>query len=135
MDFAQASILISSSEPLKLAKFYSLLIEANYSKGFSNNDFSIIAEKSLSIRIFKPSSKPLSHRNENPTLSFCFEKPSSTSPSSVIQDWIDYAISLGATLLNGPFLESFGAEAWLSDFEGNRFLLFVPLIHLNSIKP
>jgi hypothetical protein len=43
----------------------------------------------------------------------------------VLNDWITAAKALGASLQELPRQESFGAEAWLLDPEGNRLLLLV----------
>jgi hypothetical protein len=43
----------------------------------------------------------------------------------VLQAWTEDATRLGATLLDPPRGETFGAEAWLLDPEGNRLLLLV----------
>jgi hypothetical protein len=40
-------------------------------------------------------------------------------------DWLDAAVALGAITAEPPRRESFGAEAWLLDPEGNRLLLLV----------
>ncbi len=44
-----------------------------------------------------------------------------------INNWIDELLSMGAQLLEGPILDFFGAEAWISDIDGNIFLILVPL--------
>jgi hypothetical protein len=43
----------------------------------------------------------------------------------VLEAWISAASGLGASRLQPPRQESFGAEAWLLDPEGNRPLLLV----------
>ncbi|WP_411873112.1 hypothetical protein [Vulcanococcus limneticus] len=42
-----------------------------------------------------------------------------------LQAWIATALDLGASAGDPPLQESFGAEAWLLDPEGNRRLLLV----------
>jgi hypothetical protein len=42
-----------------------------------------------------------------------------------LEGWITEALGLGAVVLEPARLESFGAEAWLLDPEGNRLLLLV----------
>ena len=43
----------------------------------------------------------------------------------MLNDWIYAALTLGASLQDPARQESFGAEAWLLDPEGNRLLLLV----------
>jgi predicted enzyme related to lactoylglutathione lyase len=43
----------------------------------------------------------------------------------VLSNWITKALELGAAVQDPPRREPFGAEAWLLDPEGNRFLLLV----------
>jgi hypothetical protein len=42
-----------------------------------------------------------------------------------LKAWIQNVASLGATRLDPPRQEPFGAEAWMLDPEGNRLLLLV----------
>ena len=44
---------------------------------------------------------------------------------ALLQAWIATALDLGASAGDLPRQESFGAEAWLLDPEGNRLLLLV----------
>ncbi|MFO7628667.1 MAG: hypothetical protein R6W06_03945 [Prochlorococcaceae cyanobacterium] len=43
----------------------------------------------------------------------------------MLNTWIKEALELGASVADPPRQESFGAEAWLLDPEGNRLLLLV----------
>ncbi|MFM8966516.1 MAG: VOC family protein [Cyanobium sp.] len=40
-------------------------------------------------------------------------------------DWITQAQQMGASMQDPPRQETFGAESWLLDPEGNRLLLLV----------
>ncbi len=42
-------------------------------------------------------------------------------------EWLEQAQGIGAVVEEEPRLESFGAEAWLNDPEGNALLLLVPV--------
>ncbi len=128
MEFTQASLLIPSDEPHKLAKFYSLLLNTSICQGFTGNDFLIKNDFSLPIQIFKPSKERSSNCNYLRSISICFQRKACLSPLTVLEGWIQEIITLGAELTDGPRLESFGAEAWMSDVEGNKILLFVPLL-------
>jgi predicted enzyme related to lactoylglutathione lyase len=52
-------------------------------------------------------------------------KADATGTLPVLHDWIATALELGASVVDPPRQEPFGAEAWLLDPEGNRLLLLV----------
>jgi hypothetical protein len=52
-------------------------------------------------------------------------KADAAGPLAVLHAWIATALELGASVDDPPRQESFGAEAWLLDPEGNRLLLLV----------
>jgi hypothetical protein len=59
-------------------------------------------------------------------LALCLQRQSEESPAvAVLNDWITAALALVASLQDPARQESFGAEAWLLDPEGNRLLLMV----------
>jgi hypothetical protein len=59
-------------------------------------------------------------------LSLCLQRKAGWGNAlGVLNDWITAALTLGASLQNPPRQESFGAEAWLLDPEGDRLLLLV----------
>ena len=128
MEFTKASLLIPSDEPQELARFYSLLFETSYCQGFTSKDFLIKNDFSLPIQIFKPSKDRASNCNYLRSIAICFQRKACLSPLTVLEDWIQEIIALGAELIEGPRLEPFGAEAWMSDVEGNKILIFVPLL-------
>ncbi|AAQ00062.1 MULTISPECIES: lactoylglutathione lyase [Prochlorococcus] len=127
MDFTKAGLLIASSNPGRLAKFYSLVMECSVSDGITNNDFDLKNEEFSPIKFFKPSTKMNFSRKSIPPVSICFQKKSSSDPLAVLENWKEKVISYGAELLEGPRLEKFGAEAWFLDLDDNKFLLFVPV--------
>jgi predicted enzyme related to lactoylglutathione lyase len=43
----------------------------------------------------------------------------------LLHAWICTALDLGATVVDPPRQEPFGAQAWLHDPEGNRLLLLM----------
>lgn len=54
------------------------------------------------------------------------DDPAATAdPLAVLTAWVEAATRQGATLVEPPRREAFGAEAWLLDPEGNRLLLLV----------
>ena len=132
MDFTQTNFLFASSKPEQLARFYSLVLGESISAGFAKNDFSIKSTRVSEIKFYRPSSQQRPSLNLPSSLAICFEKKPSFTPLSVIEEWIEEVTSLGGTLIEGPKLESFGAEAWFSDIEDNKFLLLVPLQFANN---
>ncbi|KGG15342.1 MULTISPECIES: glyoxalase/bleomycin resistance/dioxygenase family protein [unclassified Prochlorococcus] len=126
MDFNQTSFLFSSPNPEKLAKFYSLLIGHPVLNGYSSEDFLIPLEISMRMTFFKPSENSYLSKSDPPSISICFQKKPSQDPLGVLENIIPKIKELGGILLGEPKLESFGAEAWFSDIEDNKFLIFVP---------
>ena len=129
MAFTQINLLIASSDPQKLALFYSSIMGANITAGFTSKDFSIKTGSNSVMNFFKPSANKTSGSFNPPSLAICLTHKSSPAPMQAIQVCIGRFISIGAKLVEGPILEEFGAEAWFSDIEGNNFLFFVPLKH------
>ena len=127
METSEPSILISSSEPEQLARFYNQLVKATLIKGITDKDVLLKTTQYVPITFFKPSTKRDSANDFQPTFSLCFKKPSSKEPLLDLKAWINEVSRSGGKLFDGPHLEPFGAEAWMSDLEGNNFLIFVPL--------
>jgi hypothetical protein len=73
-----------------------------------------------------PLTVALAGRGQPGRLALCLQRPAEDSSAvAVLNDWINAALTLGASLQDPARQESFGAEAWLLDPEGNRLLLFV----------
>jgi hypothetical protein len=67
-------------------------------------------------------------RRQQGRLALCLQRRAQAkSVIDDLNDWITAALDLEASLLVPPRQEPFGAEAWLSDPEGNRLLLVVLL--------
>ena len=77
------------------------------------------------LEVYAPSRRRPQPRQPG-RLALCLQRPAEDSPAvAVLNDWINAALALGASLQDPARLESFGAEAWLLDPEGNRLLLLV----------
>jgi hypothetical protein len=50
------------------------------------------------------------------------------TPLPTIEKWVGVLISRDAKLAQEPTVEPFGAEAWMTDPEGNYFLIYVPIL-------
>ena len=55
----------------------------------------------------------------------CLQRRVQTDPLQELQAWHQHVIDLGGRSSEEPRQESFGAECWLEDPEGQRFLLLV----------
>jgi hypothetical protein len=59
-------------------------------------------------------------------LALCLQRQADGTGAVALRNgWITAALNLGASLQEPSRQESFGAEAWLLDPEGNRLLLLV----------
>ena len=76
------------------------------------------------IQLYKPSrNEPIPHKGR--AMSLCLQRKASKKPLITIKEWAGVLASGGAELAKEPTLEIFGAEAWMSDDDANKFLLFV----------
>ncbi len=126
MHLTKASLLFSSSNPQKLARFYALLLDGSSCNGYTRSDFVINIDYPCQFKFFKPSTLSDSDRITPPSFSICFHKNPSPEPLRVIEQWIIQISSIGGKLIESPRNDDFGAEAWMSDEQDNKFLLFVP---------
>ena len=127
MEITQPSILISSSDPAKLARFYSLVMNTSLCNGLNENHYEIKCQSNIPISFYKPSRLIDGSKIRLNALSICFQRKSSKEPLIEIQKWIEELISYGAQLLEGPIEDFFGAEASIRDLDGNTFVILVPL--------
>jgi hypothetical protein len=68
----------------------------------------------------------LAGRRQPGRLALCLQRQTEDSSAvAVLNDWIYAALTLGASLQDPARQESFGAEAWLLDPEGNCLLPLV----------
>ena len=74
------------------------------------------------LEIYRPSRQRLPGQGTFPHRAWAARDP---DPVVVLQRWVDRARQLGASVAEPP-TESFGAEAWMLDPEGNALLLLVP---------
>ncbi len=132
MDFSKTNLIISSSEPENLGRFYSLVMGLNLSEGLTKKHFIIKSKNFQNINFFKPSNQSLESRFSPPPMAICFESKGSQDPVKTLDNLIKGIISLGGKLIEGPIIETFGAEAWFADIEDNYFLVFVPLLQLDK---
>ena len=125
MSSLQVSLVIASKKPKKLSEFYAFATNGYVKPGFDEDHYLIINPSGLKIQVYRPSQrKPLPDKGRASSL--CLQHAPSIKPLSIISEWATSLIKRGATVFEQPKLESFGAESWLIDPEGNYFLIVVP---------
>ena len=120
------NFVISSNQPEKLAEFYGLVFGGEVSEGINENHFSISFTKGSKIHIYRPSTSNAHLHIPTQSVAICFQEEPSDNPVLAIEKWCERILPVGGSLLNGPTKDDFGSEAWMTDPEGNNFLVFVP---------
>ena len=126
MSEIEVSWVIASERPKELAEFYAFVINGEIREGKNNQHFLIVDPTGLKIHIYRPSEK-CTWQKMGHASSICMATKPSLDPLSEIEEWSSRLISNGATVVEGPRVESFGAESWIADPEGNYFLILAPL--------
>ena len=122
----ELSFVIPAKSPIRLAGFYSFVIGEEIQPGFNQDHLLICHPNGSTIQIYRPSGE-LSFPLTQNSMGLCFQGEPSTTPLNALEEWVGELLSKGAKIISSTSLQSFGAEAWLSDPEGNCFLLLVPL--------
>ena len=117
--------VLAAEEPEQLARFYGLLLGMDPARGLSPHHWRLVMPGGMTLEIYRPSRhRPFPVRGR--ALAPCLQRPASQDPLPSLLSWLERARELGAEVREEARLESFGAEAWLSDPEGNALLLLVP---------
>ena len=125
MSSNQCSVVIASKRPREIAYFYGQINEVEILEGVESNHYVVPLRNGLRIHVYLPSSD-FSWIKGSRSTAICFQKNSSSTPMSVLEDWSAELIALGGKISSIPMKQSFGAEAWISDPDGNDFLILVP---------
>ncbi|WP_320667896.1 VOC family protein [Prochlorococcus sp. MIT 1307] len=125
MSSIQLSVVIASREPQKLSEFYAFATNGDLRQGITNDHYLIDHQNCLSIQIYRPSDTQAWPKGGRAS-ALCFQRTPSAEPLSSINEWIGSLVLKGAEVVEKPKLQSFGAESWLIDPEGNYFLIYVP---------
>ena len=128
MDLIVTSFLIASSKPRELSQFYALVCNGKVCKGVNDNHYLIMYRQNYKIQIYKPSTTVNRTVLGSSAFSVCFQKEADFEPLLKLKEWCKEIVLLGAEISEEPKTDFFGAEAWISDPEGNIFLLLVPLL-------
>tara|TARA_Y100001968_G_C19406318_1_gene743845 strand:- start:998 stop:1381 length:384 start_codon:yes stop_codon:yes gene_type:complete len=125
MSSNQCIVVIASKRPREIANFYGQINEVEILEGVDSDHYLVPLQNGLRIDVYLPSSD-FSWSKGNRLTALCFQKNSSSTPMSVLEDWSAELIALGGKISSVPTMQSFGAEAWISDPDGNDFLILVP---------
>ena len=119
------SLVLAADDPAALARFYGALLHVEPLPGLSGTHWRVPWPAGGWLEVYAPSrSRP--HPRQPWRLALCLQrKADATGAIAALHAWIDTALELGASVKDPPRQESFGAEAWLLDPEGNRLLLLV----------
>lgn len=119
------TLVLAADQPDHLAEFYSALLDTRAQQGLQSQHWRLAWPGGGRLEIYAPSSRRPQPRSTG-RLALCLQRSSSAEDRlQDLQAWVTRAVDLGATAQEAPRLESFGAEAWLCDPEGNRLLLLV----------
>lgn len=121
------SIVLAADDPAALAQFHASLLGVEPQPSLSRTHWRVPWPVGGWLEVYAPSrSRP--QPRQRGRLALCLQREAGgRSPVDVLDSWITAALALGASLQDPPRQESFGAEAWLLDPEGNRLLLLVLL--------
>ncbi|WP_320664305.1 VOC family protein [Prochlorococcus sp. MIT 1223] len=124
----EASVVIAAREPKALADFYAKVNKVDIVDGIEPDHYLVsINDGSLYIQFYRPS-RTRDFPEKGRSTSICFQSKAVSQPLIYIANWSSDLEKLGATLVEPPINKSFGAEAWMTDPEGNKFLILVPLL-------
>ena len=121
----KGSIVLAADDPAALARFYGALLEVEPQPGLSPSHWRLPWPAGGWLEVYGPSRSRPQPRQPG-RLGLCLQcQADATGTLALLHAWIATALDLGATAGDPPRQESFGAEAWLLDPEGNRLLLLV----------
>lgn len=118
------SWVLASRSPEQLARFYADLLGTNPKPGVAAHHWIVPLQGQGRLQIYTPSRKrpwPAS----GSALAPCLQRRAKADPLLELQAWHQRVIQLGGRSTEEPRLESFGAECWLEDPQGQSFLLLV----------
>jgi hypothetical protein len=119
------SIVLAADDPTALAAFYGRLLGVAPQAGLSERHWRLPWPPGGFLQIYAPS-RARPQPRQSGRLALCLQRQAAgDEPMARLEAWTKDATGLGATLVDPPRGERFGAEAWLLDPEGNRLLLLV----------
>lgn len=126
MDSSKPSVswVLAARDPHKLATFYAGLFQTEAQRGVADHHWIVPLSSGGSLQIYTPSR----HRPwpaSGAVLAPCLQRVSRHTPLEDLRSWRTDVIAMGGSSTEEPRQESFGAECWFTDPEGQRFLLLV----------
>jgi len=119
------SVVLAADDPAALAQFYGDLLDVVPHPGLTAAHWRVPWPAGGWLELYVPSRNRPQPRRQG-RLALCLQRQADGPGAlALLQAWISTALDLGATSVDPPRQESFGAEAWLLDPEGNRLLLLV----------
>jgi hypothetical protein len=120
-----SALVLAADNPAALAQFYAALLGVERQPGFSARHWLVPWPTGGWLECYGPSRDRPQPRQQG-RLAVCLKRQAAgQEPLATLEAWMGAAQQLGASSLLPPRLESFGAEAWVLDPEGNRLLLMV----------
>ncbi len=124
--------VLASKCPSSLAEFYSFAIGEEILSGVNDEHFCVFHPAGLKLQIYRPSRKhtfPIRGKAS----ALCIWRETCDNPLEVLVEWASSLVSKGGNIVEEPRMESFGAEAWMEDPEGNYFLICIPTSKWSSL--
>ena len=116
--------VLASRRPEHLAKFYADLLGTKPKPGVAAHHWIVPLQAQGCLQVYTPSrNRPWPASGS--ALAPCLQRRAMADPLLELQAWHQHVIQLGGRSTEEPRRESFGAECWLEDPEGQRFLLLV----------
>jgi hypothetical protein len=121
----RGSIVLAADDPAALARFYGALLDVEPQPGLSSSHWRVRWPAGGWLEVYAPSKRRPQPRQQG-RLALCLQRLAEGERTlALLKVWITTALDLGASMLDPPRQEPFGAEAWLLDPEHNRLLLLV----------
>ncbi len=119
------SWVLAANNPQSLAQFYARALGGSFRSGLSEHHWMVSLPNGQMLQVYRPSSqRPWPVRGA--ALSPCFQRSGiDNNPEADLEQWVKHLESLGARRRESSRLESFGAECWMEDPEGQPFLTLI----------
>ena len=118
------SWVLAANNPQSLAEFYAKALGCSCRSGLSAQHWMVSLPTGGTLQIYRPSrQRPWPVRGA--ALAPCFQRIGTDHPERELARWIEQLEMLGARRREPARLESFGAECWMEDPEGQPFLTLV----------